>query len=364
MPFVLALSATIVLAIGFGGCLCWVLAALKVAGGQPLIDWSKRRPVPWALLDLVGIFVLYVVSIFVVQGSLNAAGMLPDTDDLTKLSLGDSAVLVAANIAASLGLLVVALPLVVLRTGATLQDFGLVARKLADDIKLGIIAFLMLAPPVYVIQGLLVYFWQPSKHPLMEMFKASPDPGFYALLFVAAAVVAPIFEEIVFRVILQGFLEKALSFRHDIAELMHGFPTPTAAIPVAASVTAPTESDAAVKVLHAGDPLDNPNPFAPSAVIVGDESAAVATTEVCVQPEFQGISAWLPIGLSAIIFALLHFSHGPDWVALTLLACGMGYLYQRTHRLVPSLVVHALLNSLSMWGLWLQVFVLPEQMPG
>jgi hypothetical protein len=116
--------------------------------------------------------------------------------------------------------------------------------------------------------------------------------------------------------------------------------------------------------LHAGDPLDNPNPFAPSAVIVGDESAAVATTEVCVQPEFQGISAWLPIGLSAIIFALLHFSHGPDWVALTLLACGMGYLYQRTHRLVPSLVVHALLNSLSMWGLWLQVFVLPEQMPG
>jgi hypothetical protein len=42
----------------------------------------------------------------------------------------------------------------------------------------------------------------------------------------------------------------------------------------------------------------------------------------------------------------------------------MGYLYQRTHRQVPSLVVHALLNSLSMWGLWLQEFVLPEQMPG
>jgi membrane protease YdiL (CAAX protease family) len=357
MPFVLALTATVVMAIAFGGAACWVLAALKVAGGQPLIDWSKRRPVPWALLDLVGIIVLYLVSIFVVQGSLHAAGMLPDTDDLTKLSLQDSAVLVAANMAASLGLLVVALPLVVLRTGATLRDLGLVARELARDVKLGIIGFLMLAPPVYVIQGLLVYFWQPSKHPLMEMFKASPDPGFYALLFVAAAVVAPIFEELIFRVILQGFLEKAFSFRHDIVEILLGWRTASSAN--VAEVTVATGGT--VAVLHAGEPLAQANPFTPSTVIVGEHTSAVVSPDALLQPELRGVSAWLPIGLTAVIFALLHFSHGPDWVALTLLATGMGYLYQRTHRLVPSLVVHALLNSLSMWGLWLQVYVLPAQ---
>ena len=356
MPFVLALSATLVLAIAFGGAACWVLAALKVAGGQPLIDWSKRRPVPWAILDLVSIFVLYVVSIFVVQGSLHAAGMLPDTDDLTKLSLNDSAILVASNMAASLGLLVIALPFIVLRTGATARDFGIIARELARDVKLGIIGFLMLAPPVYVIQGLLVYFWQPSKHPLMEMFKASPDPGFYALLFVAAAVVAPIFEEIVFRVILQGFLEKFFSWRHGILELLSG-QKEAPATPLAAAPIAP----AGEMVLHYGESLAPPNPYAASPVIIGDTSNAAPLVDPAVQPELLGPSAWLPIGLSAIIFALLHFSHGPDWVALTLLAAGMGYLYQRTHRLVPSLVVHALLNSLSMWGLWLQVYVLPEQ---
>jgi membrane protease YdiL (CAAX protease family) len=359
MPFVLALTTVLVLAIGFGGCLCWVLAALKVVGGQPLLAWSKRRPVPWALLDLVGIFVLYLVAIFVVQGGLHAAGMLPDTDDLTKLSLQDSAVLVASNMAASLGLLVVALPLIVLRTGATARDLGLVAREFTGDVKLGIIAFLMLAPPVYVIQGLLVYFWQPSKHPLMELFKASPDPGFFALLFVAAAVVAPIFEEIVFRVILQGFLEKFFSRRHGILELAFGISDPpaTAVTPTPAPTNSPV-------VLHASDSPWQPNPYTASSVIVGEQANTAWLVDLSVQPELLGASAWLPIGLSAIIFALLHFSHGPDWVALTLLAAGMGYLYQRTHRLVPSLVVHALLNSLSMWGLWLQVYVLPEQMQG
>jgi membrane protease YdiL (CAAX protease family) len=357
MPFVLALSAMLVLAIAFGGAVCWVLAALKVAGGQPLIDWSKRRPVPWAALDQFGITVLYVVSIFVVQRSLQAAGMLPDTDDLTKLSLQESAVLVAANMAASLGLLVVALPLVVLRSGATLRDLGIVARELARDVKLGFIGFLMLAPPVYVIQGLLVYFWQPSKHPLMEMFKASPDPGFYALLFVAAAVVAPIFEEIIFRVILQGFLEKFFSGRHSLLELLLGI-RPS---PIANSAAGLAGTDEAVTVLHAGEPLAQANPYAASPVIVGETSTAAPLIDPAIQPELHGASAWLPIGMTAIIFALLHFSHGPDWVALTLLATGMGYLYQRTHRLVPSLVVHALLNSLSMWGLWLQVYVLPEQ---
>jgi membrane protease YdiL (CAAX protease family) len=70
------------------------------------------------------------------------------------------------------------------------------------------------------------------------------------------------------------------------------------------------------------------------------------------QPELRGLLAWVPIAVSSAIFALLHYSHGPDWVPLLFLAAGMGYLYQRTHRLLPSLTVHALLNSLSMWGLW------------
>jgi len=100
-------------------------------------------------------------------------------------------------------------------------------------------------------------------------------------------------------------------------------------------------------------PVDS-NPYAPAQIV--DQSSEIPRAELAdQQPELQGPAAWLPIAVSSAIFALLHYSHGPDWIPLLLLAGGMGYLYQRTHRLLPSLVVHSLLNSLSMWGLWVAV---------
>src|SRR4029453_9582977 len=112
--------------------------------------------------------------------------------------------------------------MIALRTGATLCDFGWSWSKLRTDLRLGLIGFAMIAPPVYALQGALVYFWQPSKHPLMEIFKASPDLGLFSLLLVSAAVVAPLFEELIFRVVLQGFLEKAIRFRGPMHELFFG----------------------------------------------------------------------------------------------------------------------------------------------
>ena len=47
-------------------------------------------------------------------------------------------------------------------------------------------------------------------------------------------------------------------------------------------------------------------------------------------------------------FALVHFSHGPDFVPLFVLSLGLGYLYRQTHRIMPSLVVHFGLNLMTM----------------
>jgi hypothetical protein len=174
MQFVLALAGMLVMAILFAGIACWVLAALKVAGGYPLVAWRRREAVPWGLLDLVGLFVLYFLAILAAQMTLSALGWLPDVDREADLTLADKGVLVWANIGMQVGLLVVALPLIALHTGALPRDFGLNRRHLLVDLKLGVIAFVMLAPPVYAIQGVLVYFWKPSKHPLMEMWAFLP----------------------------------------------------------------------------------------------------------------------------------------------------------------------------------------------
>jgi membrane protease YdiL (CAAX protease family) len=394
MQAALGIAGLVVMATLAGSLACWSLVGLKLLAvsrrapaalidiarqvllqfqirpGLPLVLWEPRREVPWTVLDLLLIVVLYIGGTFAVQIGMLQAGWLPRETDEAEWTLGQKGMLVAANIVVSLGLLVIVMPLVSLRTGARGRDWGVSLRALGGDLRLGLIGFLLLAPPTYALQGLLVNLWKPSKHPLMEMFKDSPEPWFFVLLAVAAAVVAPLFEEIVFRVLLQGWLERV------IPRFLRGSPTTEmAAVPLElaetkeqqalrAALTSPYGEPplAASEWLPPQQPLDN-NPYAPPAIQADGTRAlpdANLPEEGSPQPPLSGPAAWLPIAISATIFALLHYSHGPDWVPLTLLAVGMGYLYQRTHSLIPSLVVHTLLNSLSLFGLWLQVYVLKQ----
>ena len=64
---------------------------------------------------------------------------------------------------------------------------------------------------------------------------------------------------------------------------------------------------------------------------------------------------WLPIVVSSGLFALAHLQHGPDWIPLFVLALGLGYLYQRTQRVLPCIVVHVLFNSLAIIQIWANV---------
>ncbi len=59
--------------------------------------------------------------------------------------------------------------------------------------------------------------------------------------------------------------------------------------------------------------------------------------------------------MSSALFALCHYGQGLAPISLFFLALVLGYLYQRTHRLWPSLVVHMLLNGGSIVILWLTV---------
>ena len=60
---------------------------------------------------------------------------------------------------------------------------------------------------------------------------------------------------------------------------------------------------------------------------------------------------WLPIVVSATVFALVHLDfRAPrlDFIPLFFFACGLGYLYQRTHRALPSILLHMTLNICSL----------------
>jgi Type II CAAX prenyl endopeptidase Rce1-like len=97
----------------------------------------------------------------------------------------------------------------------------------------------------------------------------------------------------------------------------------------------------------------NANPYAtptlvdPSGDDPGDDAVLVAG------------ASFAPIVISAAFFAVMHWSHGPDPAALFVLALGLGYLYQRTHRWMPSVVTHACLNGTTMLLLWYGLDELP-----
>ena len=64
---------------------------------------------------------------------------------------------------------------------------------------------------------------------------------------------------------------------------------------------------------------------------------------------------WIPILLSSLLFALAHGGQGAAPFALFLLALGVGYVYQQTHRLLPCLVIHFLVNFTAIFQLGMEV---------
>jgi hypothetical protein len=151
------------------------LKAIGVTPRMPLVAWSPRRPVPWAFFDLLAFLALWFVASVAVSVALKKIGGLTDIAEVEKLTLAQSTMLTVANIVISGLIAAIGLPIVTLRTRARPRDFGWSPADFLPDLKLGLIGFVMLAPPTYALQALLVYLWKPSNHPLMEMFKSTPD---------------------------------------------------------------------------------------------------------------------------------------------------------------------------------------------
>ena len=342
----------------------WGNALVRLATGKPLLPVEPRRPVPWGMVDLA--FIFFAVLFMVVGGQLAAQSLfdIPQNVDIADAQSQHLAVALFSSSLAMLASCAVAVGILMLR-GATGEDLGWQSRRLLDDLRLGTTAFVMLAPPMYLLQFVLTRIW-PSEHPIQTLLLEDPDVSIIVGAAFTAVIVAPLTEEIFFRLILQGWLEK---FSVLAIKLHSG----SYDLGIAGSEQARCDS----RAVFLGDSSDQPFP---NTVATGEEGDATSEVDgrieldhsraefvnayVSPQVETQKVEvtskssepgnptpqAW-PIFVSAAIFALLHWGHGPDPVPLFLLAVGLGYLYHRTHRILPCIVVHFLVNSLSMTAL-------------
>lgn len=374
-----ALLGAVLLAVLLWSIVLWSSAIPKLLRGGRLLALEPRRPVPWGLVDLLLIFLLVVFLLQGAQFLVIRVFDIPAGTKLPDMAAGDLALMLLAG---SLSLLAgsgIALLLVMLRASATWSDIGFRADALLADVRIGAGAFVMLAPPVYLLQMGLTRFW-PSEHPVQTLLMKNQDVGMLLTTLLTAVVVAPLSEEIFFRTLLQGWLENAsLLLRkvlrrftsppwedpaeddldRDFRALMIGDPTGQSLHPVEAAAAKPLDQslDDREQPSNASAapeaPTDNANPYASpradSMEPLGGEEAAPknASPEAGVRP-----ARW-PMFVSAAVFALLHWGHGPDPIPLFFLAVGMGYVYYRTHRLLPCIVLHFLVNSTSMAALWI-----------
>lgn len=299
----------------------------------PVLPYEPRRPVPWGPVGcvLAGSYLLIAaLSAFQSDG-----GGTPQPLDPSALIIGMLHQLFIVG-----GFLFV----IAVFTKAKLRDFGLPANlgQLIRDVCIGGAACLVALAPVHVVQLAFMYLFLPemkSGHPLIEMvMNAPPDPWILILTGVAAVVVAPICEEIAFRLLLQGWLERwedqRLGWRRKATIEVPNEPATTTGDEATATTDQPDQSDAS--------PFD------------------VSDSSVESDPPRRGIAGvpygWFPILISSVAFGLAHFGYGPEPVPLFLLALVLGYVYQRTHRIVPGIVAHALFNLFTMIILWRTVY--------
>ncbi|MEX2091313.1 MAG: CPBP family intramembrane glutamic endopeptidase [Pirellulales bacterium] len=328
-PSDLVLGAVVlVLAIASVGT--WFALADRFKQG-PLLRYELRRPVPWHGIWTLLPILLVALTVFAAMGGADTA------DDDAATSAHDLVDRLALGSAQQTAFVVAFLAVVIAVSHATRADLGLPksVRELVRDIWIGIVAWLAALAPVYGMQYALLSVFGPAKgHPLIKIVQEQADPTLFALAFAAAVVVAPICEELMFRLLLQGWLEKWEDFQL-------GWRTPVVLLPIEVVEDAEVaDSDATV--------TEESLPVVPTL--------AVAEIAVPAEPPRIGVGGlpygWLPIVLSSLLFALAHVGYGPDPVPLFLLALILGYVYQRTHRIVPSMVAHALFNGMSLFALW------------
>jgi membrane protease YdiL (CAAX protease family) len=333
-----------------------ILARWRV--GEPAVRFEPRRAAPWSLLDaglilglwfflsatLPGVFAELAVLRQALVGDLFAIALaqLDAGRDLPGLMFG----MLAAN-AATLA----AGALWLVTRGASADDLGLDLKFAWLDLRLGSEAFAAASVPIFLVQAALVYFWE-SKHPLISMLEEDASGWIVGLIIISAAIAAPVVEEFLFRLTLQGALETAQLQLLSEEPLRTGISVETSGEAPDALETPSGARDQAVDAT-----VERPGLVeARNAPLFAFWRSGPAGPLVRVLPRYMvwGLpwGVW-PITITATLFALLHAGHGPDPIPLLLLALVLGYLYRQTHRLAPCIVMHALLNSWSLTMFWL-----------
>ena len=194
----------------------------------------------------------------------------------------------------------------------------------------------------------LIEYEHPTEHDLLGAMKSASVPA-KALLVFGACVMAPLFEEVLFRGHMQTLLTRLFTPRPPMpaVPMMHVMPAmggmpPTMSAPAAMAAPSSSASSPSADVLPVPPlppafmtaPWESPPP-PPLPMPIA--YAAPAGPPVALR--------WLAVIITSVIFAIIH----PLWTApmIFLLSLCLGYAYERTGSLWVPILMHAMFNTTS-----------------
>jgi membrane protease YdiL (CAAX protease family) len=330
----------------------WIGIATRLSRGEVLVPYAPRRPAPWTVVDVLLIVVAYVLLTAAIvrvltEGDASDSGVV----SAKALEAYTTIRLLSATALANIVTVALSIGLLALRTGATRNDLGFAPGQPVFDLRLGAIAFAAVSVPIYGFQFVLTRFF-PSHHPVESILAIDHGPLTMAWVALIAVVIAPIAEEFLFRVVIQGWLEAAEVRHCGASELARSS---------GLAATEPTEplsghavTFGAAAVLDESRPVESGNPYQPPGFLPSDAGSAPHDAPAQGDRGVGGLPAGVvPIVATSALFALMHYGQGPAPIPLFFLALVLGYLYRRTHRVLPAIGLHMCLNGTSMLMYWM-----------
>lgn len=190
------------------------------------------------------------------------------------------------------------------------QDLGLSLRRLSRGAAWGSIGVVIVVPPLFVMAQLVeilyrrIHYRHPTEHPFLHTLGEKPGVAVVGSIVIGACVIAPLFEELLFRGYLQTLIRRMLYRIFTRQPGPFGFPVVSEVSNLANGPLVPAE------------------PPPPTAA-----------------------QTWSAIVITSMVFASVH----PAWSqpVIFLLAVCLGYAYERTGNLWVPITIHAGFNTLS-----------------
>jgi membrane protease YdiL (CAAX protease family) len=213
--------------------------------------------------------------------------------------------------------------------GVSLADVGITTRNLGRNALAGLVFAVIFVPGTYGIQALALQILEaagskPQEHPFTQLGTTGLLPTEWALLIFGAVVVAPLWEELVFRGLVQPWVMRQ-GRRGSLAVL-------------------------ALAALLAGQAVSTGWPHSPTPGELALKLAPLWILALLVGAFFlidRRNTAWGGLFASAVLFAWIHVSVWPSPVPLVWLALGLGWLAWRGRSLAGAVVLHAVFNAVA-----------------